>query len=200
MKNKKIILATHNEGKQKEFAKLLSPLGVELVRLMDFSGESPEETGQTFLENALIKARAASQLSGLPAIADDSGLCVEALGGAPGVYSSRFAGCDASDQANCDALLEKMKAIGLEKRRAKFVTVLVYLKSPDDPLPCVVQGDWHGSIALSPSGETGFGYDPIFYLPDLGCTAASLAPEQKNHLSHRGKAARMLVEHLRTET
>ena len=196
MPNRQIVLASHNAGKLAELQTLLDPLGLQLLALPKISAVAPDETGKTFVENALIKARAAATLTGLPAIADDSGICVSALGGAPGVYSARFAGAAASDADNNRLLLQHMHDVPPEARGAEFVCVLVYLRGANDPTPLIATGTWRGVIATSPRGAAGFGYDPLFFVPALGMTSAELAREQKNVLSHRGIAARGLVAQL----
>lgn len=190
-----LALATGNRGKLAEMQALLAPLGLDVVPQSDFDFEQPPETGSTFVENALIKARAASAASGLPAIADDSGLAVDALGGAPGVHSARYAGTHGDDAANNAKLLAALD--GQANRGAQFICLCVLLRHPDDPIPLIAQGIWRGTILQSPQGEGGFGYDPLF-LPD-GCTVSSaeLPAAEKNRLSHRGQAMTQLVEHLR---
>ena len=185
------VLASGNAGKLRELARLLAPLAVDLRAAADFGVEAPEETGQTFLENALIKARNASAATGLPAIGDDSGLVVSALGGAPGIYSSRFAGADATAAENNAKLVAALD--GVRDRRAHFYCALVFLQRADDPAPLVATGAWHGTIVDRARGSRGFGYDPHFYLPELDATAAELAAGDKNARSHRGIAARDLA-------
>ncbi len=189
----RIVFASNNPGKVAEVAAQFSPLGSELIPQSQFNVPAVEETGRTFVENALIKARQASTVCGLPAIADDSGLEVDALHGAPGIRSARFAGADADDEANNTLLLEKLADVPDEQRRARFQCLLVYLRHPDDPTPVICQGTWEGFIARSPRGDNGFGYDPLFYLPRFDCTAAQLPPAEKNRLSHRGQALRQLI-------
>lgn len=190
----KVVLASGNAGKLRELANLLAPAAIELHSAADFDIPAPEETGQTFLENALIKARNAAALADLPAIGDDSGLVVPALGGAPGIYSARFAGADASAADNNAKLVAALD--GVADRRAHFYCALVFLERPDDPAPVVATGAWHGRIVDRPRGSRGFGYDPHFFVPELGVTAAELAPEDKNARSHRGIAARALAHEL----
>lgn len=187
-----LLLATHNDGKVQEFARLLPDFALTGARALQL--DAPEETGQTFIENALIKARAGAQASGLPALADDSGLIVPRLGGAPGVYSSRYAGPEATDQDNWQALLKALEGPG--DRRAAFYCVLVLMSHPDDPCPRIAEGLWAGEIALAPEGEGGFGYDPVFWVPSHGRTAARLAPEEKAAQSHRGRAVAALKAQL----
>lgn len=191
----RLILASNNAGKLKEFAQLLGPIGFELHPQGEFDVPEAEEPFGTFVENALAKARHASRLTGLPALADDSGVCVNALGGAPGVYSARYAGEPKSDARNSQKLVADLA--GLSDKSAYYYCVLVYVRHPDDPQPVIADGRWHGEIIASPRGENGFGYDPHFLIPSLGKTTAELAPEQKNALSHRGQALRALVEKLK---
>jgi XTP/dITP diphosphohydrolase len=193
----KIVLATSNPGKVRELANLLADFGLDIVAQTELGVESAEETGLTFIENALLKARHAAQKTGLPAIADDSGLAVDALGGAPGIYSARFAGADASDQQNLEKLLVALKDIPDEQRGAQFHCVLVYMRHAEDPTPLVFHGQWSGMIAHQPAGAAGFGYDPIFYLPISGKTAAELTHEEKNAISHRGQALKLMLDALR---
>ncbi|MDC9621734.1 XTP/dITP diphosphatase [Xenorhabdus sp. XENO-7] len=190
----KVVLATGNAGKVRELADLLTDFGLDIVAQTELGVDSADETGLTFIENAIIKARHAAAITGLPAIADDSGLSVNALGGAPGIYSARYAGIDASDRDNLDKLLESMRDIPDEERQAQFNCVLVYLRHAEDPTPLIFHGRWSGIITHEPAGNGGFGYDPIFYVPEFGCTAAELSREQKSAVSHRGQALKMLLE------
>ena len=183
----KIVFASANQGKAREIQAMLGD-SIEIVLQGELGVESVEETGTTFLDNALLKARHAAQETGLPALADDSGLAVDALGGAPGVYSARFAGPDASDADNVQKLLAELADVPAEQRAAKFCCVLALVQSADDRNPVCVAGEWHGQIAFAPSGDGGFGYDPVFLDPEAGCTSAELAPDLKNARSHRGKA------------
>lgn len=192
---KKLVLASNNNGKLREFQALLAPLGWEVIPQAALGVGEAEEPHVTFVENALAKARHAAAHTGLPALADDSGICVAALGGAPGVYSARFAGEPKSDENNNALLLEKLA--GEEDRRAHYVCVLVLVRNAEDPQPLIAEGEWHGEIAPAPRGSGGFGYDPYFLLPELGQTAAELNPTLKNTLSHRGAACRHLIERLR---
>jgi XTP/dITP diphosphohydrolase len=189
------VLATSNRGKVAELTALLAGAGLALrvTAQAELGVASPPETGLTFVENALLKARHAARLTGLPAIADDSGLAVAALGGAPGVHSARFAGEHADDQANIAKLLAELAAPALD-RSARFHCVLVALEHADDPAPLLAMGSWAGRIAPAPQGAQGFGYDPVFYVPQLQRTAAELTAEEKNRLSHRAAALRQLVE------
>ena len=188
------VLASGNAGKLRELARLLAPLAVDLRAAADFGVAAPEETGRTFLENALIKARNAAAVTGLPAIGDSSGLVVSALVGAPGIYSSRFAGTDATTAENNAKLVAALA--GVRDRRAHFYCALVFLQRADDPAPLVATGAWQGMIVDRARGARGFGYDPHFYLPDLDATAAELTAEDKNARSHRGIAARDLAAQL----
>lgn len=193
----KVVLATGNPGKVRELAALLADFGLDVVAQTELGVESAEETGLTFIENAILKARHAAQVTGLPAIADDSGLAVDALGGAPGIYSARYAGEDASDQQNLDKLLDAMQAVPAGQRGARFHCVLVYLRHAADPTPLVFHGSWAGEITTSSAGRGGFGYDPIFYVPALQRTAAELTREEKIAVSHRGQALKLLLEAMR---
>lgn len=193
----KVVLATGNPGKVRELATLLADFGLDVVAQTELGVESAEETGLTFIENAILKARHAAQTTGLPAIADDSGLAVDALGGAPGIYSARYAGADASDQQNLEKLLVALKDIPDEQRGAQFHCVLVYMRHAEDPTPLVFHGQWPGVIAHQPAGAAGFGYDPIFYVPELGKTAAELTRKEKHAVSHRGQALKLMLDALR---
>jgi XTP/dITP diphosphohydrolase len=192
----KVVLATGNKKKVEELNALLADLNYAVVPQSEFNVESVPETGTTFVENAIIKARHAARITGLPAIADDSGIEVDALLGRPGVYSARYAGEDASDQDNLEKLLEEMNGVPPVLRTARYWCVLVYMRHADDPTPIICQASWEGSLATEPSGENGFGYDPIFNVPNLDCTAAELEPATKNRLSHRGKALAQLAKAL----
>ncbi|NPE54194.1 XTP/dITP diphosphatase [Dickeya dadantii] len=192
-----VVLATGNAGKVRELAGLLADFGLDVVAQTALGVDSAEETGLTFIENAILKARHAARETGLPAIADDSGLAVDALGGAPGIYSARYAGEDASDRQNLDKLLAALDNVPDEQRQASFHCVLVYLRHADDPTPLVCHGSWQGVIARTPVGAGGFGYDPVFFVPSIGKTAAELSREEKNALSHRGQALRQLLDALR---
>lgn len=192
----KVVLATGNKKKVEELNALLAGMDYTVVPQSEFNVESVPETGTTFVENAIIKARHAARITGLPAIADDSGIEVDALLGRPGVYSARYAGDDASDQDNLEKLLEEMNGVPAVLRTARYWCVLVYMRHADDPTPIICQASWEGTLATEPAGENGFGYDPIFNVPDLDCTAAELDPATKNSLSHRGKALAQLAEAL----
>ena len=189
----RVVLASGNRGKLAEFTCAFGDLGIELIAQSELAIEAPEETGLSFVENALLKARYASQLSGLPALADDSGLCVDALDGAPGLYSARYAGVGASDADNRIQLLQAMSDVPAPLRTARFVCVLALLRHPHDPLPWIAEARWEGTIGSSERGSGGFGYDPLFHpLDGGGHTAAELAPERKQALSHRGQAIELL--------
>ena len=194
---KQLVLASNNAKKIKELNALLAPLGIEVIPQGQLGIPEAEEPHVTFVENALAKARHAAQHSGLPALADDSGLCVRALGGAPGVISARYAGEPKSDARNNEKLLADLA--GQNDRRAHFVSVLVLCRSADDPQPIIAEGEWHGEILASPRGAEGFGYDPLFFVPDAGKTAAELDADTKNRLSHRGQAMARLLERLAAE-
>ncbi|WP_241587420.1 RdgB/HAM1 family non-canonical purine NTP pyrophosphatase [Rosenbergiella epipactidis] len=192
-----VVLATGNAGKVSELAELLRDFGLTITAQTELGVGSVEETGLTFIENALIKARHAARVTGLPAIADDSGLAVDALQGAPGIYSARYAGETASDTDNLNKLLTAMQDVPDAQRQAAFHCVLVYLAHADDPTPIVCYGRWPGMIAREPSGQAGFGYDPIFYLPEQQKSAAEMSKAEKSALSHRGQALQQLMEALR---
>ncbi|EKY3119160.1 XTP/dITP diphosphatase [Cronobacter turicensis] len=193
----KVVLATGNAGKVRELASLLQEFGLDVVAQTELGVESAEETGLTFIENAILKARHAAQVTGFAAIADDSGLSVDALGGAPGIYSARYAGSDASDQENLEKLLVALHDVPDEQRQAQFHCVLVYMRHADDPTPLVFHGVWSGVITRAPAGQGGFGYDPIFFVPSLDKTAAELTREEKSAVSHRGQALKLLLEAMR---
>lgn len=190
----KLVVASNNPGKLREFSALLGPLGWEPVIQRELGVEECEEPYFTFVENALTKARHASRCTGLPALADDSGICASALGGAPGVLSARYAGEPKCDERNNQKLISELA--GKTDRRAHYVCVLVFVRHADDPQPIIVEGEWHGEIIDAPRGKGGFGYDPYFLLPERGLTSAELDPAEKNRLSHRGKALAQLVERL----
>ena len=193
-----LVLASGNTGKISEFNALLKPLGFDVKAQSEFSVREVDETGLTFVENALLKARNASQASGLPALADDSGLEVDALKGAPGIHSARYAGEPKSDERNNARLLEALAEVPSGKRTARYWCVLVYLRYPQDSVPLIVQACWEGEILTQPRGSQGFGYDPLFWLPEKALSVAELDPKEKNRLSHRGRALRMLAERLGT--
>lgn len=191
----RLILASNNAGKLREFAENLGPIGFTLHPQGEFAVPEADEPFATFVENALHKARHAARLTGLPALADDSGVCVNALGGAPGVYSARYAGEPKSDAKNSEKLIADLGAHA--DKSAYYYCVLVYVRHADDPQPVIADGRWDGEIVATARGANGFGYDPHFWLPALGKTTAELTPEEKNGLSHRGQALRALVEKLR---
>ena len=193
---KKIVLASNNPGKVREIGQLLVDLDIEVVAQSEFNVPEIEETGLTFVENAILKARNAAHYSGLPALADDSGIEVDALNGAPGIYSARFAGVGASDEQNLQKLLTDIQAIDRAPRSARFQCLMVLMRHELDPTPLICQGTWEGQIIDTPQGENGFGYDPIFYVPQEKCTSAQLPPARKNALSHRGKALQCLLAQL----
>ncbi len=193
----KLVIASHNTGKLREFGELLAPLGFELVPQSELGVQEVEEPYDTFIENALTKARQAIRMTGLPALADDSGLCVFALDGAPGVRSARYAGEPKSDQRNNEKLVATLN--GHLDRRAFYYCVLVLMRHVNDPHPLISEGCWQGEIAEKPRGSGGFGYDPYFFLPESDCTAAELSAEQKNRISHRGMALQTLVEKLKSQ-
>jgi len=195
--SRQIVLASGNPGKVREIGELLADTDITIVAQSEFDVPEVEETGLTFVENAILKARNACEHSGLPAIADDSGLEVDALRGAPGIYSARYAGKGASDEANLQKLLVDLNDVPETARTARFQCVMVYLEHALDPTPLICQGTWEGRIQLEPAGDNGFGYDPVFYVPEFGITSAQMAPEQKNRLSHRGKALSALVQALK---
>ena len=195
----KVVLASGNKGKVREINQILAGLDIEVVPQTEFNVPEAEETGLTFVENAIIKARNAAAHTGLPAIADDSGLEVDALKGAPGIYSARFAGKGASDEANLEKLLRDIKATPDEQRGARFQCLMVYMEHAEDPTPIMCQGTWEGRITHQASGDNGFGYDPVFYVPEYACTAAELSAETKNALSHRGQALQKLLKALQAD-
>ncbi len=190
---KRIVLASSNPGKVREINQMLASLHLTVVPQSDFKVVDAEETGLTFVENALLKARNATRHTGLPAIADDSGIEVDYLNGAPGIYSARYAGKDASDAENLQKLLANLKGVPDSERTARFQCLMVYLRHEFDPTPVICQGKWEGKILLEPRGENGFGYDPVFFVPTHKCSSAELPAEVKNKLSHRGQALRLLV-------
>jgi len=190
----KLVIASNNPGKLREFQAMLAPLGIEVLTQAQLGIGEAEEPHCTFIENALAKARHASRASGLPALADDSGICVEALGGVPGVLSARYAGEPKSDQRNNEKLLQAMQ--GITDRRAHYYCVLVLVRHADDPQPLIAEGEWHGEIAHEERGEGGFGYDPLFWLPELGKMSAELTRDEKAQISHRALALKALLQRL----
>ena len=193
---KKIVLASGNKGKVREINQLLSALDIEVVPQSDCGVPEAEETGLTFVENAILKARNAAEHTGLPAIADDSGIEIDALNGAPGIYSARFAGKDASDADNVSKALNLLEGVAESGRTARFQCLMVYMRHEKDPTPIICQGTWEGIITTAPRGDNGFGYDPVFLVPEHNCTAAQLAPDLKNSISHRGQALQKLLHAL----
>ena len=193
----KVVLATGNQGKVREMAQALTQFGFEVIAQSDLNVSEAEETGQTFIENALLKARHAAQITGLPAIADDSGLAVDFLAGAPGIYSARYAGSNASDQQNVQKLLTALEGVPEAQRGACFHCVLVFMRHAQDPTPIVCHGQWAGRILTQPQGENGFGYDPVFWVESEACSSAQLAPARKQALSHRAQALTQLFTELK---
>ncbi|AFU18745.1 MULTISPECIES: RdgB/HAM1 family non-canonical purine NTP pyrophosphatase [Actinobacillus] len=196
MEQTKVVLATGNKGKVKEMADVLAQFGFDVVAQSEFGIESPEETGLTFVENALLKARYASKMTGLPAIADDSGLAVDALGGAPGLYSARYAGEDGNDEANRKKLLAELQNVADEKRGAKFVSCIVFLQHETDPTPKIALGECFGEILREERGQNGFGYDSLFFYPPKNCSFAELETSEKKQISHRAIALDVLKQQL----
>lgn len=193
---KKIVLASTNSGKLREYRYLLRALPIELISQSELDIPSAIENGLSFVENAIIKARAAAQHANLPSIGEDSGLAVDALNGQPGIFSARYAGEGTSSQANIEKLLTALKGVPESQRQAQFHCITVFLRHGDDPTPVICQGTWQGTILTSPQGNDGFGYDPIFYLRQRQCSAAQLSIEMKNKISHRGQAAQQLIQFL----
>jgi XTP/dITP diphosphohydrolase len=193
----RVVLASSNRGKLGEFAALLADTGLSVVSQVELRVPDIEETGLSFVENAILKARNAARHTGLPALADDSGLEVDALDGAPGIYSSRYAGQGASDGDNVAQLLRELIAVPAERRSARFQCLIVYLRHALDPTPLICQGTWEGRILFEPRGANGFGYDPVFYVATHDCASAELPPAVKNRLSHRGQAMARLLAALR---
>ena len=192
----KIVLASSNAGKIKELNEMLADLDMQIVPQQELGIEDVEETGLCFVENAILKARNAALMSGMPAIADDSGLEVDLLNGAPGIYSARFAGPEANNASNNEKLLEALGDAPLEQRSARYQCVIVYMRHATDPTPIICQGSWEGHIALEATGDGGFGYDPLFYVKALNCHAAEIDKQEKNRISNRGKAIRELLTRL----
>jgi len=195
----KLVLASGNAGKLREFREILAPQGFELIAQGELGIPDPDETGLSFVENALLKARHASKASGLPALADDSGLCVDALGGAPGLYSARYAGAHGDHAANIGKLLGELASRDDSERSAFFISVIALIRHPLDPAPLIAEGRWQGHILHAPRGGGGFGYDPVFLDPDSGLSAAELEPAQKHRISHRGRAVAELLSRLGAE-
>ena len=195
---KKLVIASNNPGKLREFQAMLAPLGIEVLTQQQLGIAEAEEPHCTFIENALAKARHVSKASGLPALADDSGICVAALGGAPGVYSARYAGDNPkSDTRNNEKLMQAMQ--GVADRRAHYYCVLVLVHQADDPQPVIAEGEWHGEIAREERGDRGFGYDPLFWLPQFGKMSAELQPAEKAQISHRALALKVLLQKLKLD-
>lgn len=194
---KRIVLASGNAGKIRELTELLGPIGLEVLPQSHWQVEECEETGLTFVENAILKARNAARLTGLPALADDSGIEVDHLRGQPGIYSARYSGPEGDDRQNNEKLLAALQGVPLQRRTARFRCVMAFLAHANDPSPILADGTWEGLIAEEPAGGGGFGYDPVFYLPEYGCTSAELPDGEKNRLSHRGQAVRTMTERLR---
>lgn len=193
-----IVLASGNKGKLREFQQMFAGLAYQIEPQSNYPVGEVEETGLTFVENAIIKARHAAEVTGLPCIADDSGIEVDALNGAPGIYSARYAGVGAGDKANLQKLLNDMADVPDDQRTCRFQCVLVLMRHAGDPTPVIAQASWEGVLMHEPVGSGGFGYDPIFWLPDQGCSSAELAPETKDQLSHRGQALRKLVHKIQS--
>ena len=191
----KVVLASGNQGKLREFIRMLSSQDMEIIKQSEFNVPDAEETGLTFVENAIIKARHAAKITGLPALADDSGIEVDALNGLPGIYSARYSG--EGDDANNIKLLEAMKDVPDDKRTARFRCCIVYMRHAEDPSPIIADAAWEGSILHELKGENGFGYDPLFYVPTHGCSSAEIDPDEKNRISHRGQALRLLLAALK---
>jgi XTP/dITP diphosphohydrolase len=193
----KLVLASGNQGKLREFSQLFADKNIQVIPQNEFDTIEAEETGLSFVENAILKARNACKFSGLPSLADDSGLEVDALQGAPGIYSARYAGIDASDKDNYLKLLEALQDVPAAQRSARFQCVLVYMRHENDPTPQVFHGSWEGNILTEPSGVEGFGYDPVFFVPSENCSSAELSKDTKNALSHRGQAIQELLRNWR---
>ena len=193
---KKFVLASNNKGKLREFNDMFANMSINVLPQSEFNIEEVEETGLSFVENAILKARNAALHSGLPAIADDSGIEVDALQGAPGIYSARFAGVGASDTDNLKKLLKELQGVPTAERSARFQCLLVYMRHAHDPTPVICQGTWEGVILEAPQGENGFGYDPVFFVPEKNCSSAELNADVKNSMSHRGKALQLLSKQL----
>lgn len=190
----KVVLASGNKGKLNEFAELFEPMNIEVIPQSEFDVPEAEETGLTFIENAILKARNAAEHTGLPAIADDSGIEVDYLLGAPGIYSARYAGTDTNDEKNLNALLAALEGVPEKEREARYQCVLVMMRHSKDPTPLIAQASWEGSILTQPQGDGGFGYDPIFWVPEKNCSAAELVSKEKHLISHRGKAIKLFID------
>ena len=194
-----IVIASSNPGKIRELSALMQDLNVELHPQSDFAVPEVEETGLTFVENAILKARNAAKVSGHPAIADDSGIEIDYLNGAPGIYSARYSGPNATEEDNNRKLLEDLAGVAEEQRTARYWSSIVYMRHENDPSPIIAEGVWEGVILTEPRGEGGFGYDPLFYLPEYGCASAELKAAEKNRISHRGIALQKLIKKLTAE-
>ena len=192
----RIVLASSNAGKLKEFQQIFAAKGINVLPQAQFRIDDAEETGLSFIENAIIKARHACRIAGLPALADDSGLEVDALRGKPGIYSARFSGADATDASNNEKLLQMLANVPAEQRTARFQCVLALLRHAEDPTPMIFQGTWEGSILMTADGDQGFGYDPLFFASDQQCASAQLSADIKNQVSHRGRAVAKLMRAL----
>jgi len=197
-KIKRVVLASNNPGKLREISEMMTGLHLEILPQSKFNVPEIEETGLTFVENAILKARNASKCTGLPAIGDDSGIELDALNGEPGIYSSRYAGEGASDAANLIKLVEVVRQIPEDKRITRFICLMVYLRHATDPAPVIAEGIWEGIAVTEPKGKNGFGYDPMFFVPGYNCTSAELPPEIKNQISHRAQALKKLIAQLNT--
>lgn len=195
----KIVLATNNQGKVNELQTLLADAGFDVIAQNSFNVPDIEETGLTFIENAILKARHTAKVTQLPAIADDSGLVVQALNGQPGIYSARYAGEHGNDKSNNEKLLLELKDVPKEKRTAYFYCALAFMRHENDPTPIICLGKWNGLIMNEPHGSGGFGYDPLFYIPELNCSAAELTKEHKSQISHRGLALKQLIAKIKTD-
>jgi XTP/dITP diphosphohydrolase len=193
---KKIVLASNNEGKVREINAMLAGHNLQIISQSEFSVPEIEETGLTFVENAILKARNAASHTGLPAIADDSGIEIPALNGQPGIYSARYAGIGASDEENLYKLIDEIRKLPEEKRQARFICLMVYMRHAEDPVPLIAEGIWDGIAVTEPKGKNGFGYDPMFFVPTHQCMSAELPPEVKNSISHRGQALKKLINQL----
>lgn len=199
-KKRTIVLASGNKGKLTEFSRLLADCGYEVKAQKELNVEEVPETGLSFVENAIIKARNASAQTGLPALSDDSGIEVDSLKGSPGIYSARFAGENCSDDDNNALLLKKLKGLPKEKRHARYQCILVFMRHANDPTPIIAQGSWEGIIAENPEGDGGFGYDPLFWLPSHQCTSAQLEKTVKNSISHRAIATQQLIQKIKLKS
>jgi len=196
VQQQQVVLASGNKGKLREIGEILAGIGIELLPQSRFKVPVVDETGLTYVENAILKARMAAAVSGLPAIADDSGVEVDVLNGAPGIYSARYAGESATDQQNLDRLLHNVRKTDAQQPIARYQCVIVYMRSDKDATPVIAEASWEGSLVMEPRGRNGFGYDPIFMVPEHGCTSAELSPAVKNNISHRGKALQILLQKL----